>query len=211
MEPSGSLSTYEEHWMSLTVQVTFDCADPAALSQFWNEVLGYQLDSPPPPYESWEEALDAWDIPEENRNDASASVDPDGNGPRLWFQKVPEGKAAKNRVHLAAVRVVEEALDAWKVPEEKRNDASASVDPDGAGPRLFFQKVPEGKSAKNRVHLDVRAAPGLEGDARMAALEAKCAELVALGATRLRRLEPTPMEAGTIVMQDPEGNEFCLD
>ncbi len=63
-------------------------------------MLGYRLDSPPPPYESWEEALDAWDIPEENRNDASASVDPDGNGPRLWFQKVPEGKAAKNRVHL---------------------------------------------------------------------------------------------------------------
>ena len=144
--------------MSLTVQVTFDCADPGALSQFWNDVLGYQLDSPPPPYESWEEALDAFNVPEENRN-----------------------------------------------------DASASVDPEGAGPRLFFQKVPEGKTAKNRVHLDVRAAPGLEGDARMTALEAKCAELVALGATRLRRLEPTPMEAGTIVMQDPEGNEFCLD
>jgi len=144
--------------MSLAVQVTFDCADPGALSRFWNEVLGYQLDSPPPPYESWEEALDAWNI-----------------------------------------------------PEERRNDASASVDPDRAGPRLFFQKVPEGKTAKNRVHLDVRAAPGLEGDARMTALEAKCTELVALGATRLRRLEPTSMEAGTIVMQDPEGNEFCLD
>ena len=145
--------------MSLTVQVTFDCADPAALSRFWNEVLGYRLDSPPPPYQSWDEALDAWNVPEENRN-----------------------------------------------------DASASVDPDGVGPRLFFQKVPEGKSAKNRVHLDVRAAPGLAGEERMAALEAKCAELVVLGATRRRRLEPTPpMEAGTIVMQDPEGNEFCLD
>lgn len=46
------------------------------------------------------------------------------------------------------------------------------VDPEGSGPRLFFQRVPEGKRAKNRVHLDVRAAPGLEGDARMAALEA---------------------------------------
>ena len=86
--------------MSLTIQVTFDCADPAALSRFWNEVLGYRLDSPPPPYETWDEALDAWNIPEENRNDASASVDPEGQGPRLWFQKVPEGKSAKNRVHL---------------------------------------------------------------------------------------------------------------
>ena len=58
------------------------------------------------------------------------------------------------------------------VPEERRNDASAAQDPDGAGPRLFFQKVPEGKTAKNRVHLDVRSAPGLQGEERMAALEA---------------------------------------
>jgi hypothetical protein len=72
--------------------------------------------------------------------------------------------------------------------------------------------VPEGKIAKNRVHLDVRAAPGLLGDERMAALEAECDRLVALGATRLRRFEPEPpMSAGFIVMTDPEGNEFCLD
>jgi hypothetical protein len=145
--------------MSLAVQVTFDCADPASLARFWNEVLGYRLDSPPPPYQSWDEALDA-----------------------------------------------------WNVPQEHRNDASASVDPEGKGPRLFFQKVPEGKTAKNRVHLDVRAAPGLAGEERMTALEARCVELVALGATRLWRLDPEPpMEQGTIVMQDPEGNEFCLD
>ncbi len=145
--------------MSLAIQVTFDCADPAALSRFWSEVLGYQLDSPPPPYESWEEALDA-----------------------------------------------------FGVPEEKRNDASACVDPDGPGPRLFFQKVPEGKVAKNRVHLDVRAAPGLDGDERMAALEDKCSALLALGATRLYRRESDGFgSGGFIVMQDPEGNEFCLD
>ena len=62
------------------------------------------------------------------------------------------------------------------------------------------------------MHLDVRAAPGLEGDARMAALEAECERLAALGATRLRRHEPAPpLSAGHIVMADPEGNEFCLD
>jgi hypothetical protein len=144
--------------MSLDVQVTFDCADPGTLSRFWNEVLGYRLDSPPPPFQTWDEALDAWGVPEENRNDASASVDPDGDGPRLWFQKVPEGKVAKNRVHL-----------------------------------------------------DVRAAPRLRGEQRMAALEAKCAELVAVGATRVARYEPDRVNAGHIVMQDPEGNEFCLD
>jgi hypothetical protein len=62
------------------------------------------------------------------------------------------------------------------------------------------------------VHLDVRAAPGLQGDERMAALEAECDRLVALGASRTRRVEPAPpMEHGFIVMADPEGNEFCLD
>ncbi len=84
-------------------------------------------------------------------------------------------------------------------------------DPDGNGPRLFFQKVPEGKTAKNRVHLDVRAAPGLEAEARMAALEQECERLVPLGATRVQRFEPEQQGAGHIVMQDPEGNEFCLD
>jgi hypothetical protein len=139
------------------VQVTFDCADPRALSTFWNATLGYEFPPPPPGFDSW---------------DAFSET----------------------------------------LPEEKRNMASASQDPAGAGPRLFFQQVPEGKSVKNRVHLDVRAAPGLEGDERMAALEVEAERLVALGATRVERHEPAmPMSGGHIIMQDPEGNEFCLD
>lgn len=145
--------------MPRTVQITFDCGDPAALAAFWAEALHYQVQSPPPGFASWDAALDA-----------------------------------------------------WGVPPEHRNDASAAVDPDGSGPRLFFQKVPEGKQAKNRVHLDVRAAPDLQGDARMAALEAEAERLSGLGATREQRFEPEPpMGAGHIVMRDPEGNEFCLD
>ncbi len=145
--------------MSRTVQVTFDCADPARLAGFWAEALGYQVQAPPDGFASWDEALDA-----------------------------------------------------WGVPPERRNDASAAVDPRGSGPRLFFQRVPEGKRAKNRVHLDVRAAPGLQGDERMAALEAEAERLVALGAARLERHEAQPpLGAGHIVMTDPEGNEFCLD
>lgn len=98
------------------------------------------------------------------------------------------------------------------LPADRRNSRSAIEDPAGHGPRLFFQQVPEDKVAKNRVHLDVRAAPGLRGDERMAALETECDRLVALGAKRVRRHEPDPpMEAGFIVMTDPEGNEFCLD
>ena len=94
---------------------------------------------------------------------------------------------------------------------ERRGAAFACVDPTGVGPRLYFQRVPEGKTAKNRVHLDVRVAVGLEGDERLAALEAECARLVALGATRLRLLEADAMNDYCIVMNDVEGNEFCLD
>lgn len=142
--------------MSREFQVTFDAADPAALAAFWAEVLGYRIQDPPPGFDSWDAALEAWGVPPERRNDASAIV--------------------------------------------------------GSGPRIYFQRVPEGKTVKNRVHLDVRAAPGLTGDERMAALELECSRLVAIGAVRLARHEPAPpMGFGHIVMADPEGNEFCLD
>ena len=139
------------------IQVTFDCADPRALSQFWNEVLGYRFPPPPPGFATWDEFAES-------------------------------------------------------LPPEQRNSASACEDPTGRGPRLFFQRVPEAKVAKNRVHLDVRAAPGRVGEERMAALEAEASRLVALGARRLARHEPDPpMGLGHLVMADPEGNEFCLD
>ncbi|WP_067904217.1 VOC family protein [Nocardia vaccinii] len=106
----------------------------------------------------------------------------------------------------------DEFLAGLGVPEDQRNTRSAIEDPGGRGPRVFFQQVPEDKIAKNRLHLDLRAAPGAAGPDRMAALEAECDRLVALGATRLQRHEPAPpMAAGHIVMADPEGNEFCLD
>jgi catechol 2,3-dioxygenase-like lactoylglutathione lyase family enzyme len=105
----------------------------------------------------------------------------------------------------------EEALERFGVPKDEWNSRSAIEDPEGRRPRIFFQRVPEGKSAKNRVHLDVRAAPGLEGDERMAALEAEAARLVPMGAAQVERFDPGPMDSGFIVMRDPEGNEFCLD
>ncbi|MBB5791620.1 VOC family protein [Jiangella mangrovi] len=153
--------------MSRQIQVTFDAHDPGALSSFWRDVLGYVHPAPP-----------------------GADL-PDGADP------------------LAAW---DEFLARIGVPEDQWNSRSAIEDPDGDGPRLFFQQVPEDKVAKNRVHLDVRAAPGLKGDERMAALEAECDRLVALGAARVRRHDPDePWSGGFIVMTDPEGNEFCLD
>ena len=97
------------------------------------------------------------------------------------------------------------------LPPERRGAAFACVDPEGVGPRLFFQRVPEGKGAKNRLHLDVRVGTGLVGEERVAALEAECARLVALGAVRVRLLPADGFDESTLVMQDVEGNEFCLD
>ena len=97
------------------------------------------------------------------------------------------------------------------LPPEHQGSAFACVDPSGVGPRLFFQRVPEGKVVKNRLHLDVRVGTGLVGEERLAALEAECARLVALGAVRVRLLPADGDNESCLVMQDIEGNEFCLD
>ncbi|MFE0420681.1 VOC family protein [Streptomyces tendae] len=97
------------------------------------------------------------------------------------------------------------------LPPQDQDAWFACSDPSGVGPRLFFQRVPEGKVVKNRVHLDVRVGTGLVGEERLAALEAECARLVALGAVRERLLPADEENESCIVMRDVEGNEFCLD
>jgi len=94
---------------------------------------------------------------------------------------------------------------------EYQAEQSACVDPTGVGPRLYFQRVPEGKVVKNRVHLDVRVGTGLVGAERLAALEAERDRLIALGAVCERVLLADEENESCIVMQDIEGNEFCLD
>ncbi|PIE26185.1 MAG: glyoxalase [Micrococcales bacterium] len=102
-------------------------------------------------------------------------------------------------------------LEDQNVPVDQRKNAFAVIDPERYGPRIFLQRTNTPKSGTNRLHLDVRVAPGLADGERMAALEAECHRLVGLGATRLQRIEPEPpLEFGVIVMADPEGNEFCL-
>jgi catechol 2,3-dioxygenase-like lactoylglutathione lyase family enzyme len=143
--------------MATPIQVTFDCADPDRLAHFWADLLGYRLDAPPEGFNSWE----AW----------------------LTDQGVPESE--------------------W-------NSASAITDPDERGARIFFQRVPEQKEHKNRVHLDVNAGGprGTADDERRAAVESAVERAIAIGATKVRLVE----ERGErhYVMQDPEGNEFCL-
>jgi hypothetical protein len=134
-----------------------DCADPARLGEFWAAALGYQRQDPPAGFDSWPQFLQA--------------------------QGVPEAE--------------------W-------NSANALVDPDGTGPRLFLQRVPEPKAAKNRVHLDVNVSGGHSVPAaqRQATIAEHVARLTGLGATRVD--ERSLRGDYWVVMQDPEGNEFCL-
>ncbi|WP_410789755.1 VOC family protein [Kribbella sp. C-35] len=84
------------------------------------------------------------------------------------------------------------------------------VDPDDLGPAIGFLHVPEPKTAKNRLHLDIRVAGRGPRDAASAdRMRTKAAALVDLGAVQIREDFYGP-ELGHIVMQDPEGNEFCV-
>ena len=84
--------------MAYPVQIVIACADPAGLAGFWTQVLGYVEQPPPDGFETWEEFADQVGIPEENRNDISAVVDPDGSGPRILFERY-DGGAPNQRVH----------------------------------------------------------------------------------------------------------------
>jgi hypothetical protein len=143
--------------MAVAIQVTFDCADPNRLAQFWAEALGYKLQEPPPGYDSWEALLTEMGVPQ----------------------------------------------DQW-------DNMSAVVDPDGKGPRILFQRVPEGKIVKNRVHLDVNIGgdPGTPPDERRMRVDAAVERLVTHGASKLQAFDQH--NEYWVVMQDPEGNEFCL-
>ena len=109
-----------------------------------------------------------------------------------------------------------EGFDTWAdydraQPPQEQGAWFACTDPTGVGPRLYFQRVPEGKVVKNRLHLDVRVGTGLVGEERLAALEAECARLIPLGARRYELLLADEENESCLVMLDIEGNEFCLD
>jgi Glyoxalase-like domain len=128
------------------VQITFDCAEPLTLARFWAAVLGYPA--------------------------------PDVEG---------------THAVLRALGQSEDELGNWYRIE----------DSSGAGPNLAFQRVPEAKVVKNRVHLDVKPL-----DSAPDALETELARVVALGAKELRRV--TDESGAFVVLADPEANEFCI-
>jgi hypothetical protein len=146
--------------MSTRIQLVIDCADPALLTRFWATALGYQV--PPPP-----EGFDTW---------------------RAYWVKVG-------------------------VPDDELDDGDDSlVDPDGAGPRIWFQKVPEGKVVKNRLHLDLDASGGrtVPIEVRKERVIAMAERLIAAGATRVRVLSEEGLDHYGELLNDPEGNEFCI-
>lgn len=142
--------------MYTKIQVVFDAADPESLAEFWMLALGYVVQPPPPGFASWEDF----------------------------------GRSIGLR-------------------EEEFGDQAAAVDPAGEGPRLYFQRVPEGKTAKNRVHLDVRVAgPDVGGAERERLIEEHVGRLLEAGAAVAWRSDDKRGRA--VVMRDPEGNEFCV-
>jgi len=81
--------------------------------------------------------------------------------------------------------------------DDVEDDPSVAIDPPGEGPTVWFNRVPEAKTGKNRLHMDVDVDDADEID-----------RLVTLGAAVLRPLGAVPDEPWA-VLADPEGNEFC--
>lgn len=104
-----------------------------------------------------------------------------------------------------------------RIPESDWDRMGSAVLPDfdeaaghGSQPRLLFIRVPEGKTVKNRMHLDIAASGGrsVPPEERWSRVLARAEELEKLGATRVQEYD----EPGShhLVMTDPEGNEFCV-
>ena len=144
--------------MPVRFQITVDCTDPNTLAEFWAEALGYDLQEPPGGFGSWREYWISVGVPEDEVEDGyDAVIDPNGEGPRIWFQQVPEAKAIKNRLHFDVL-----VGGGRTVPLEER---------------------------KRRVHEEVE-------------------RLEALGGTVRIVMDNSEHNHYAIGMDDPEGNEF---
>jgi hypothetical protein len=145
------------HW-----KLVIDAADPHAQADFWSAALGYTVEDNSA---FIERLLDLGALP------AEATVDFHG---RRAFRD------------LIAVRHPDDPFD------EERGT--------GLGRRLLFQRVPEAKTVKNRLHLDLHPGEGRRAD--------EVGRLTALGASVLQEVKGPAGE--WVVMADPEGNEYCV-
>ena len=147
--------------MAVSYQLVIDCTSPDPLAHFWAEALHYVIEPPPPGHDSWDE-----------------------------FYRT--------------IGVAEEELGIG---------ADSIADPNGEGPRIWFQIVPDQKSVKNRIHIDVNASGGRSTplETRRELVEAEAARLEALGATRLHAIVEEGLDHYAVAMTDPEGNEFDIN
>jgi hypothetical protein len=148
--------------MTLHWKLVIDATDPHSQADFWAQALGYVVEDNSPLIER---LLSAGAVP--------ADVTVESHDRHAWRD-------------LAAVRHPDDAYD--------------EVSGAGQGRRLLFQRVPEKKTVKNRLHIDVHTDQGNR--------EAETARLEALGATVLREVHEQGGE--WVLMTDPEGNEFCV-
>jgi hypothetical protein len=164
-------------------QVVFDCADTDRLARFWSEALHYKLQDPPAGFPTWQAALKAWNVPEEEWNSASAIVDPDGRGARIYFQQMDTPKPGKNRLHLDL-----NVSGGMAVPlETRKTQVNQEVD------RLLRLGATKQKAWEEMDRFALESQRG--------------------AAAATQNLPPqSKAEPGEywVVMQDPEGNEFCV-
>ncbi len=147
--------------MAVSFQLVIDCTSPEPLAQFWAEALHYVIEPPPSGFDSWDEFYRSIGVPEEELGIGADSI----------------------------------------------------ADPNGEGPRIWFQVVPEAKSIKNRIHIDVHASGGRDTplETRRELVEAEAARLVALGATWKGPITEEGLDHYGVAMADPEGNEFDIN
>lgn len=87
--------------MTVSYQLVIDCAEPEPLAHFWAEALHYVVAPPPPGFASWDDFYRSIGVPDDELGIGADRIeDPRGEGPRIWFQVVPEPKAIKNRFHI---------------------------------------------------------------------------------------------------------------
>jgi hypothetical protein len=147
--------------MAVRFQLVIDCREPEPLARFWAAALGYEFEPPPEGFATWDD---------------------------YWRD----------------VGVSEEELGAGQ---------DCITDPDGSGPRIWFQVVPEPKAAKNRLHLDISVGGGraFPIETRRQRVKAEAERLAGLGASFVRVLSEEGLDHYGIAMQDPEGNEFDIN
>ena len=157
--------------MPVHYQLVIDCAEPDRLAHFWAAALGYRIAPPPAGFDSWDDYYRDLGLPEEFLGRGADRIsDPQGHGPSIWFQVVPDIKVVKNRLHI---------------------DVHASG-----------ERTDPIETRRRRV-------------------DAAAARLVALGATVLGSSddgeegaedeEAAEVDHYAVAMKDPEGNEFDIN